>query len=284
MPNQLSIFKRMSPPGGLWHTRSGGMAGLRGTSVERGLRQRFGVAFPCPLLVVGLVECGGPVASASVLDGGEPQRDAFAEGPGDSGVNPDGDSISASSDAASDDGADGHALDQEVPPDASPESGSPSEGGGSVRCLPDGSGSLTLRTSGALSLDVQLGNQDSCDGSWSLTGLSMTYFIPLGSDAGAKGILSVVVDGIAPGATVTGKPVSFSLLGGGIWVSPTPWPDGGVGPPACSVDITLDQRVGSSSSYKVAGTVHCGSAIPNSSPGEAALEVRQLDFVNAVGM
>jgi hypothetical protein len=273
---------------------------MEGERAMRTRSTRWGWAFTgCAFVACGPAEGTGALDAGNSVDGGlDAAQDAgfagegggdvvVAEGDADATSPPDG---TTTNDAADDQG-DGSALDGPTQ-DGHSEDGPPADGptqdsGGRV-CLPDGSGFLRFRTSGALSLDIQLGNADSCDGVWSQQGLTITYFVPLPvSDAGSNptGILDLTVDGIAPGTTASAKTANFSLVGGlGIFDSPTPTADGGVGIPACSVDITLAQPIGSGSRYKVMGSVHCNAPIPSAFAGRPALSVNQFDFAILVAM
>src|SRR5258705_2119210 len=94
--------------------------------------------------------------------------------------------------------------------DTDGDAGGSPEDGGVPKCspLPDGSGALTWKTTGGLALDVHLGNDEACNGSWSNGGgLLLTFFVPFPpGDAGMlpPGALSFDVSGAQPGATATG--------------------------------------------------------------------------------
>jgi hypothetical protein len=153
--------------------------------------------------------------------------------------------------------------------------------GGGRQCLPDGSGSLRFRTTLALTIDDTLGDSDSCDGAWKGQRLTVSYFVPLPRFDGGMptGILTIFVDGLAPGATVTGKPVTISLVGDSIWESPSANDEAGLRDAVCTADITLDQQIATTTSYKVQGSVHCSAPVPSPFAGKPPLQIDQLDFV-----
>jgi hypothetical protein len=205
--------------------------------------------------------------------------DGSREAASPEGAADDGGSEAASPDgAAADAGGDGESSDAGAS-DAQQDDAQTSDAG--RQCLPDGSGSLRFRTTGALTIDDTLGDSDSCNGAWNGQQLIVTYFVPVPVPDGGNptGILSIQVDGLAPGATVSGKPVMFSQVGPSIWDSPVPNDDAGLRDAACSVDITLDQQIGTTNAYKVQGSVHCSAPVPNVFAGHPALQVDQFDFV-----
>jgi hypothetical protein len=184
----------------------------------------------------------------------------------------------ASDGAAADEAGDGESG--EAATSDAPDDGAQTGDDGGRQCLPDGSGSLRFRTSLALSIDDTLGDADSCNGVWTSQRLTVSYFVPLPLlDGGTPtGILTVFVDGLAPGTTVTGKPVMFSLVGDGIWDSPAANDEAGLRDAACDVDITLAQPIGTNA-YKVQGAVHCSAPVPSAFAGKTPLQIDQFDFV-----
>jgi hypothetical protein len=153
----------------------------------------------------------------------------------------------------------------------------PDDGGAIPRCspLPDGSGRLTFRTSGGLTLDDHLGNDATCDSSWSqANGLVLSFFVPVPVDAGDNptGILSARVPNAQLGMVGAGLPAIVDLLiMGQIWESTD----------MCTATLTGNERVGSGPSYKMTGSVACTSAVPEVF-GRPPLTIVEFAFVASV--
>src|SRR5262249_53043735 len=111
--------------------------------------------------------------------------------------------------------------------------------------LPDGSGNLRLKTTGGLTLDVRLGNDQTFDGTWTPTeDLLLTFFVPVppvDAEALPPGLLSINIPDAQPGATATAMPTSLEFLSSGrIWSSST----------ACTSVLSTNQKLSAGPAYK----------------------------------
>jgi hypothetical protein len=137
--------------------------------------------------------------------------------------------------------------------------------------LADNSGFLTFQTTGAWTLDDHLGPDEKCHAMWAKDGLIVSFAVPVfptDASQAPKGVLGLTVTGLTPGVTGGGNTTSVDFIAGpSIWLSDT-----------CSATITVNERIGSSSSYKIAGSVQCSGPLPEIS-GAYGITVEKLEFV-----
>src|SRR5262249_37140277 len=138
----------------------------------------------------------------------------------------------------------------------------------------DKSGFLTLKTSAGVVVDDHLDHDGTCHGSWSREGLIVSFFVkvpPSDASSNDTDILSIQVAASVSGQTATKQATTIGLVGSGrIWNSPE----------VCKTTLTLNQEIGTSGTYKVAGGVRCSGPVPETF-GREGLSIDKLEFVVA---
>jgi hypothetical protein len=246
------------------------------------------------VLLSTLVACGG---DATGPGSGSPGVDAATDGGGagdstlpgtEGGAGPDGaapldaTATTTTGDAAGLDGSRDAAV-----ADASLDAAAGDAAPFIADCLPDGTGHLNLTTTGALSLDVQLGNNAYCTGGGTATKVGYTFEYDTVWQPG--GSQHVLVNVIVP----TGSRDQTGTASVSVQIQTYTNPDLSdaqqwIGP--CTANITTNTQYASNNvylSYKIGGIVTCASPLPNKTldggaGSGASLTVSKLDLMTGV--
>jgi hypothetical protein len=237
-----------------------------------------------------LIACGGDAAGPG---SGSPASDAATDGGGAGDSTPPGAEGGAGLDSAAPLDATstttGDAAGLDGSHDAAGTATSPDAGdaGFVAQCLPDGTGQLDLTTQGALTLNVQLGNNAYCFGGG--TGTTVGYSIGYDTVWSPGGTQHVLVNVDVP----TGSRDQTGTANVRVTIQAYTNPDLSdaqqwIG--SCSADITTNTQYDSNNvylSYKIGGTVTCASPLPPSALDGgagtgASLQVNKLDLTTGV--